>query len=187
MILYIQIPALKRSFVADLVFAERWTRRTKMAAFVAKQMVGNKLNAVKGEFLYIGKFVFFYNYLVFFWPSRISLICNFLGQVINYRSPSFYNTKVFDHHNAFYGIKETGQADREIETSNCYVRRLNAITMAWLTGNLLIHARKSLILVSRDQETELTKNAWFGSDRPRNEKASCFIESSLKISRVEVF
>lgn len=84
-----------------------------MAAFVAKQMVGNKLNAVKGEFLYIGKFVFF-------WPSRISLIYNFLGQVINYQSRSFCNTELFNHRNAFYGIKETekqiGELRRAIAT-----------------------------------------------------------------------
>lgn len=128
-------------------FQGRWSASTKMAAFVAKQMVGNKLNAVKGEFC-----IFSFRRSL---RRKFSCRPNFHERPIisNHRSSSFRGKIAFQpfrkrFHRVAGPIK--GGTEKERSSIDCYccVTGPNAITVRRLTANLLIYvARKSLISV----------------------------------------
>lgn len=129
--------------------AGRWSASSKMAAFVAKQMVGNKLNAVKGECFPRNGVS---DHCSCRWRSWKFSFPQFSRAITNY-SPSSFRGKI-----AFQPLFQSGSradpikggTEKERSSIDCYccVTGPNAITVRRLTANLLIYvARKSLISV----------------------------------------
>lgn len=135
------------------VFQGRWSASTKMAAFVAKQMVGNKLNAVKGEFCIFSAISRFVIRSVENFPVAPISTSDQLLAIIHHRSSSFRGKIAFQpfrkrFHRVAGPIKGGTEEERSGIDCYCCVTGPNAITVRRLTANLLIYvARKSLISV----------------------------------------